>query len=172
MYLLKFLCVLLPLISLLNNCKIPPESGVETDDITLFPFTLAGLFHIERLAIFMICSLQPNGRYIYVWDHSGYSPALAITELISTAPPTLRQLFLELEDTLLSSNFPNPDAVGAPLIPLVEKCSSPIRPCAKFRIQGRYDERLSPSDISSLFGCDELKPYMEKGVAKVWMSIY
>ena len=98
MYLLNFLCVLLPFIfvkQLQNSSRVWRRN----DDITLFPFTLAGPFHI---AIFMICSLQPNGRNVWVWDH--YSPALAITELIS--------------------NFPNPGAVGAPLIPLVESSLS------------------------------------------------
>jgi len=111
----------------LNNCKIPPESGVETT-ISLYFHSHSGPFHIERLAIFMICSLQPNGRNVWVWDH--YSPALAITELIS--------------------NFPNPDAVGAQL----SLSWRNVRPSRS----RRFDERLSPSDISSLFGCDELKP--------------
>ena len=129
--------------------------------VLLFPFTLADLFHMERLTIFMVCALWPRGDG---WDQ--YSPTPAITELISTAPPTLKQVFLEF--TLLLQNLPDPDTAWAPLVPLMEKCSSlsiTISVCAKFKIQDERDKYLCPSEIfSSLSGCGGLKQYVEKGV--------
>ena len=135
------------------------------DGICPFPFTLAGLLYIEQLTIRMTCVLPKNGTMY------GWGPTPAIMDLISTASPNLKQIFLDFTLSFRNGVFPDLDVIWAPLIPLAEKCSSlsiTVSVCAnfKFTIQGGRDKYLlPPSEIfSSLSGCGGLKPYVEKGV--------
>jgi len=135
------------------------------DGICPFPFTLAGLLYIEQLTIRMTCVVPQNGKM------HGWGPTPAIMDLISTASPNLKQIFLDFTLSFRIRVFPDPDVIWAPFIPLAEKCSSlsiTISVCAnfKFMIRGGGDKYLlPPSEISSsLSGCGGLKPYVEKGV--------
>ena len=116
----------------------------------------------------MGCTLQPQERITYGWDH--HSPTPAITGLVSTAP-NLKQIFLDIMLMLRTRELPDPDAIWTPFIPLVEKCAFlsitlTVSVCANFTILGGKEvERLPCSEISSsLSGCGGLQPYVERGV--------
>jgi len=141
--------------------RISPWFGVECLNTTLFPFTLAGLFHLERLTIRMDCAL--HSQLTNDWDH--YSPTPAITELISNASSNLKQLVLQF--ALSVPNLHDLDIIWAPVIPLVEKCSSlsiTVSVCAKLSIYWMTGRPPLSQVFSSLSGYGGLKPYVENGV--------
>jgi len=97
------------------------------------------------------------------WDH--YSPTPAITELISNASSNLKQLVLQF--ALSVPNLDDLDIIWAPIIPLVEKCSSlsiTVSVCAKLSIYWMTGRPPLSQVFSSLSGYGGLKPYVENGV--------
>ena len=143
-----------------TSYRVSNDSAIYDQNIVRFPFTLAGLCRLERLTIkldkpdvtFPTPALDPP------W--SSESPIPAIVELISTAPPRFKQIFIEFRAT--SFNIPNPEDIWWPFVPLAAKCSSlsiTIHVITPFELR-----KYSPEEFCSTIGCRGLIPYMEKGV--------
>ena len=146
------------------------NSVIYDEGITHFPFTLAGLYNLERLTIdarlHSYASNPAIGR-----SETHHSPIPAIVELISTASsssPLLKQIFLNFCYIFWGFGILDPGVVWVPFIPLAAKCSSlamtvNISP----RFKSREWQGEHPADLSSLTDYRGLKPYVEKGVVVV-----
>ena len=128
--------------------SVSNNSEIEYSHTYLFPFTLAGLSHLEWLTIYARPSTTGPE-----YDH--LSPVPGITELISTAPPSLRRLSLDLY------LFWDPGTVfWSFFVPLAARCSS-----LSITVSVSLLIRQGPHNVSSaLAHCAGLKPYVEKGV--------
>ena len=156
-YLLNFLWVLLPLIfvkQLQNSSRVWSRNRHHFISIhTRWPFSHWTTCNLHDLQLTTQWKIYV--RLGSLFSRPGYYRAHidCAADLETTISRTWRPL--------LPSNFPNPDTVGAPLIPLVEKCSSPVRN-SEFRVG--MTNVYPPPTFRHFFGCDELKPYMKKGV--------
>ena len=105
---------------------------------------LAGLCHLERLSVKAEVS------------SSHKSPIPAIVELILTALalPRFKEVYLEFKFGNFSSDVPGP-GIWLPVVPLAAACSSLFIPIY-------ISEKTSSAAV-----CEELIPYVEKGVVMV-----
>ena len=141
-----------------TSYRISNNSAIYDQNIVCFPFTLAGLCHLERLTVKLD---KADVTYHMTRAFSSLrSPIPAIVELISTAPPSFKQIFIEFRPTF--SNVPNPGNAWWPFVPLAAKCCSlsiTVHIITPFELQ-----KYPPKEFCSTIGCRGLMPYVEKGV--------
>ena len=154
-----------------SSYQISDESTIHNEKISLFPFTLANLRHLTRLTI------DTNSRMCYS-DASRtplYSPIPAIAELLSTAPPTLKEVSIKFNFTFSGLAFEHdPVVIWFPFIPLAARCASAsisvyISPSFCIR---NSEEKFSPGFFTSFADYKGLTPYVQSGVVVISEAVF
>ena len=142
-----------------TSYAISNNSAIYNQNVVRFPFTLTSLRHLEWLTV--EANSTPYTITSPSWSCS--SPIPAIVELISTASPSFKQIFLKFTYYLFLQTR-DPEDLWLPFIPLAAACSSlSITVYLSARVSVYDSKKYAPEKISPAH-CGGLIPYIEKGV--------
>ena len=135
--------------------------------IITFPFTLSTVPHLKKLTIRSTVLIHRScvGR-VPCWDHDSEVPLAAITQLITTAPSSLKELMLEINFIQggATESLPNADVIWSPLISLATKCSSlSIKVYLSVWSTRAWGIKPLPAIFSPVY-CNKMMQFVERGV--------
>jgi hypothetical protein len=120
-----------------------------------------------------------NAHSTVLYDESWIldSPVPAIVDILSTMPPTLKQVFIEHNFHLLGSGYErSPYPVWSQFIPLASRCSSAsisLHISPHFFLRKFGNKIVAGAFLSSLTDYNVLTPYVQSGavvISEVIMS--